>query len=234
MNNSILQLKFKQRLNKLDSHDYDNIEPWQMAEAFNKAQLNWCRRQIHGYNYFKEGDEGSKIRKDDLQILLKEKKMRSEKKKLYYETEQLPSDYFQYKRVSCNANSDLCEKKRGMVVYLAEEANVNELLRDVNRNPNFAWGETFCTLIGNKVRLYTNDEFEIDDIMLTYYRFPVYVQFKGFVNPYTGKIAESDIECEFKDDVTELIIDEAVKIISGDIELLNVNKLKQTEVETNN
>ena len=37
MNNDTLQLKLKQRLNKLDSQDYDNIEPWQMIEAFNKA-----------------------------------------------------------------------------------------------------------------------------------------------------------------------------------------------------
>ena len=50
MNNDTLQLKLKQRLNKLDSQDYDNIEPWQMIEAFNKAQLEWCRRNLHGNN----------------------------------------------------------------------------------------------------------------------------------------------------------------------------------------
>ena len=72
MNNATLQLKLKQRLNKLDSQDYDNIEPWQMIEAFNKAQLEWCRRNLHGNNPYKEGDEGSKKRIDDLQILLTE------------------------------------------------------------------------------------------------------------------------------------------------------------------
>jgi len=60
MNNATLQLKLKQRLNKLDSQDYDNIEPWQMIEAFNKAQLEWCRRNLHGNNPYKEGDEALK------------------------------------------------------------------------------------------------------------------------------------------------------------------------------
>lgn len=234
MRNEVIQIKIKQRLNKLDSSDYDNIEPWQIAEAFNKAQLDWCRRQIHGYNLYKEGDEGSKVRKDDLQILLKEIPMSSVKKNLYFETEDLPKDYFQYKRISSDAKSDICSNKHKMVIYLAEEANVNELLRDVNRNPSFSWGETFCTLIGNRVRIYTNNEFEVDNVRLTYYRLPKYIQFKGFTNPYTGEKAVNDIECEFKDDVAEVIIGEAVKIISGDIESLNVNQLKQSEVESNN
>ena len=38
MNNATIQLKIKQRLNKLDSSDYDNIEAWQLIEAFNKGQ----------------------------------------------------------------------------------------------------------------------------------------------------------------------------------------------------
>ena len=70
MNNTTLQIKFKQRLNKLASNDYDNIECWQIVEAFNKAQVEWCRRQLHGNNMYKEGDEASKRRVDDLQPLL--------------------------------------------------------------------------------------------------------------------------------------------------------------------
>ena len=70
MNNNTLQLKIKQRLNKLDSNDYDNIEKWQIVEAFNKAQKDWCRRQLHGTNQKSEGDEQSIRRIDDLQILL--------------------------------------------------------------------------------------------------------------------------------------------------------------------
>ena len=57
MTNDTLRLKIKQRINKLDSSDYDNIMPWQIIEAFNKAQSNWCRRNLVGANMTKIGDE---------------------------------------------------------------------------------------------------------------------------------------------------------------------------------
>jgi hypothetical protein len=70
MLNSTITIKIKQRLNKLDSQDYDNLECWQIVEGFNKAQVEWTRRQLHGINILKEGDEQSTRRKDDLQVLL--------------------------------------------------------------------------------------------------------------------------------------------------------------------
>ena len=62
MDNFTLQLKIKQRLNKLSSNDYDNIECWMMVEAFNKGMVDWGRRNLHGLNLVKEGDEQSKRR----------------------------------------------------------------------------------------------------------------------------------------------------------------------------
>ena len=50
MENSTLLIKIKQRLDKLDSQDYDNIECWQFIEAFNKAQIEWCRRNLPNKN----------------------------------------------------------------------------------------------------------------------------------------------------------------------------------------
>ena len=70
MTNDLIQIKLRQRLNKLSSNDFDNLECWQIIEAFNKAQLQWCRRQLHGMNQYKEGDEGSQRRIDDLSLLL--------------------------------------------------------------------------------------------------------------------------------------------------------------------
>ena len=71
MNNNLLQIKIKQRLNKLASFDYDNIECWQIQEAFNKAQLEWVRRMVYGINSRKESSEQTTGLVDDLQILMK-------------------------------------------------------------------------------------------------------------------------------------------------------------------
>lgn len=233
MNNTVLQLKVRQRLNKLASNDFDNIECWQIVEAFNKGQYEWCRRNLHGINVVQEGDEQSKRRIDDMQILLMSKKMTNQDKGLFYETEELPDNYFEWKRISVKAKNDCCSERR-MVVYLAEQADVDILLRDVHSAPSFEWGETFATLKGNRVQIYTNKEFDVTNSELTYYRHPVRIQVKSCVDPYTKQTSPVDVECEFKDDIVELLIDEAVKILAGDIESLYQMQRAQQSVENNN
>lgn len=219
MNNSALQLKFRQRLNKLASNDFDNIECWQIVESFNKAQIEWVRRQLRGSNMFQDGDEQSRRRIDDLQRLLRDEPLSILDKGIYYETElELPSDYLEYKRIDVKAFTECCEDKRPMTVYLAEEDNRSQLLRDEHKKPSFEWAETFSTLISNRARIFTNNEFELCEARLTYYRFPVYIEIEGCVDPYTSAGSPADVECEFKDDIVELLIDEAVAILAGDIE----------------
>lgn len=233
MNNTVLQLKIRQRLNKLASNDYDNIECWQIVEAFNKAQVDWCRRNLHGLNVVQEGDEQSTRRIDDMQILLTNYTIPVNKKDLYYETANLPDNYFQWKKIGVTGSNDCCDD-RDFVVYLAEVGNTGLLLRDENKKPSFEWGETFATLQGDKVWIYTNNEFEINKAVLTYYRLPVKIQIANCIDPYTSLASPLDIECEFKDDLTELLIDEAVKILAGDIESFNQMQRAQQSVENNN
>ena len=232
MLNSAIEIKVKQRLNKLDSQDYDNIQCWQIVEAFNKAQVEWVRRQLHGTNAFKEGDESSNRRKDDLQRLLVLENLTLGKRDLYYEAS-LPGNYLQWKRVDVYANKECCDKRK-MVVYLAEEDDLSLLLRDKAKEPSFEWAETFATLMDNGVKIYTNDKFDIPNASLTYYRQPVKVQFLNCSDPYTGAASTADVLCEFKDDIVELIIDDAVAIIAGDIESTNQYSRNSQSSERNN
>jgi hypothetical protein len=234
MNNQILRLKLKQRLNKLASNDYDNIEDWQILEAFNKAQIEWVRRMLHGNNLYKEGDELSKRRIDDLQILLTELNLTGAVTDGYFETTNFPpEDYLEYKRISVKANQDCCPEPRAMTVYLGEEANVNLYLRDPLKRPDFEWAETFCTLINNTVRIYVRD-FNIVNSTLTYYRKPVNIEFAGILNPYTGVTSAVDVISEFKDDIVELILDDTAALIAGDIENFNQMQREQQAAERNN
>lgn len=232
MLNSTVTIKIKQRLNKLDSQDFDNITCWQIVEAFNKAQVEWARRQLHGVNLTKEGDEGSTRRKDDLQILLETFNLNIANKQYYY-AGLLPDDYLQWKRVDVLSKKDCCDK-RSMMVYLAEEANLRELLRDKSKQPSFEWGETFATLKGGDVNIYTNEEFDIEQADLIYYRQPIKIQILGCVDPYTNLASTANVECEFKDDIIELIIDEAASILAGDIESGNQFSRGTEGAERNN
>lgn len=218
MENSTIYTKIKLRLNKIDSGDYDNIECYAVEEAFNKATVEWCRRQLHGMNNFQEGDEGSNRRVDDLNIILTpDFKLNLTKKDLFYESDVIPQNYFQWKRVDIVGSSDCCSKKP-FIVYLAEEDNRTILLRDEHKKPSFEWGETFATLVNGRIRIYTNNDFEINEAKLTYYRQPRRIEIAGCSNPYDiDRVNPVDVISEFKDDIVELMVDDAVSILAGDL-----------------
>ena len=232
MLNSTIIIKVKERLNKLDSQDYDNFECWQIVEAFNKAQVEWVRRQLHGINVVKEGDEQSTRRKDDLQILLNTIPVSLSNADRSFSAA-IPENYLQWKRVDVIATKDCCGE-RPMMVYLAEEGNLRELLRDKAKQPNYEWGETFATLKGGEVNIYTNEEFSVASAELVYYRQPRKIEVLGCVDPYTNITTTVDVESEFKDDIIELIIDEAAAILAGDIESINQFSRGTEGAERNN
>lgn len=239
MLNSTILLKVQQRLNKLSSNDYDNIQPWQIVEAFNKAQPDWMRRNLHGLNMVKEGDEQSTRRVDDFQNLIEttgnipNPPLVLTDRQYYWEAP-LPANYMQWKRISSESTKECCPKPKRMVIYLAEQGNLDELLRDKNKQPNYEWGETFVTMKGNKIQIYTNGEFTPVNTQLTYYRQPIRIEITGIQDPYTGLTPIIDIISEFKDDIVELLIDETVKILAGDIESPNQVQIETNSVEGNN
>lgn len=234
MNNAAIQIKVKERLNKLDSKDYDNIECWQIVEAFNKAQIEWCRRQLVGSNILRQGDEQSKRRVSDLGSLLTTVPLVLVSAPLYSESNTLPADYLEFKRLELFATNECCKEPRLMTVYLGEEANAINYLKDENKKPSFEWGETFITLIGKKVRIYTGGNFDIASVSMVYYKKPRLIQIIGCANINTQIVSTVDVISELKDDVVEVIIDDTVSILAGDIEAMNQFSRESQSAEKNN
>lgn len=212
-----ISAKIDLRLNKSASGDYDNIWRYAKQEAYNKATLEWVRRQKRGKNQTQEGDEESADRIDDLQLLLKSESLKFKKKDEYFETERVPLDFLYFKRLTPTAKKGKCSLKINS--ELREEGNVNSL-RFI---PSFEFEETFHTFVGNKLRIYHNKEFDLEKVELIYYRLPKFYDFKNL-----------DTVIEFKDDICEMIVDEACKILASDIESPNQKAVTQERVETNN
>ena len=85
-----------------------------------------------------------------------------------------------------------------------------------------------------KIRIYKNTKFNIVNPILTYYRQPVYIEILNCVDPYTGLVSTVNIDCEFKDDVAELMLDDAASLIAGDIENIYQQQRGQASAERNN
>jgi hypothetical protein len=231
MNNNLLQIKIKQRLNKLDSFDYDNLTCWQIAEAFNKAQIEWTRRQIYGYNIRKEGAEQSSGLVDDLQRLMKHEALLMNEKTIYYDVD-IPSDYLHYVRIDVFGKTECCPERR-ITVYEVEESNISIILNSDDKKPSFEWAETVSTIMDNRVKVYTNGDFKINECHLIYFRKPREVQFNGCIDINTGSTFTADQTCEFNDDIAEIICDNAAMILAGDIESVTQYQREQQSIQTN-
>jgi len=224
MTSGIAIERIKQRLQKQDTNTNSNILDEEYEDALEKGLNDWLRRQHHGFNQFKEGDEQSEQRVDDLQILLKEKRMSVNDLGLYAETVKIPSDYRYYKRLSPQVSKDNCSKV-SIKSYFVEESNVDDYLKDWTFRPSFDFEETFHTMLSNRFRIYHNKDFKVDEVVLTYYRNPVKISCKK---------ADYDVLWEWKEDVAEQIINEAVKILAGDTENINAFEIVNRKTEEDN
>jgi hypothetical protein len=231
MTNAQLQIKIKERLNKLASLDYDNFECWQIVEAFNKAQLEWVRRQIGGYNQKQTGDGSTKINYDDTQKLITTVSLNGMNYADNWVSLPYPADYMNYTSLYVMAKSDCCPD-RNIIVYMVDKADLYVILRDANKKPSFEWGETVAYLAGNEFTVYTNGEFEVTSVDLTYYRKPIPVEFQNCIDISTG-LPGIDVPCEFKDDIAEILVDNAVAILAADIESFNQYTRASTSVQNN-
>lgn len=209
--------QIKLRLEKLDSSDYDNITRYQMEEAVNTAVLQFVREKK------KMSDEQTSFDVDDLQVLLKDQNLSKLDRKGYVLSSKLPADYLFIKRVSPRCNKELCED-----VYikstLVEESNVGELLQDYNSQPSFNFEETFHTLMGNKIKVFHNDDFEVEEILLTYYRKPQVISFEDRFNTKVW---------EWKDDLAEHIINIAVQNLAADTGNQQVYQVSSQKIVNN-
>jgi hypothetical protein len=65
-----IALKIRQRLNKVDTQDDENLPLYVIVEAYNKGQLNIVNKLSSKNNIYKTGLESTTFRVDDLQCLI--------------------------------------------------------------------------------------------------------------------------------------------------------------------
>jgi len=233
MLNSEILIKFQQRLDKLSSSDFANLEWWMYIEAFNKGQIQWVRRQLQGINQTGAGAEGSTRRIDDLEFILPTMPVTMTDNGRYWSCS-LPADYLQWNRVSAYAQ-DACKDcpPRQLIIFESTEVDLDINLNNSGKRPSYQWATTFATVSDKTVKIWTNDEFDIVNPTLTYYRVPVNIEITGIANPVTGIVSATDIQCEAPDNIIELMIDEGVSILSRDIQNYQLMQSTMQENERN-
>lgn len=114
----------------------------------------------------------------------------------------LPQNYFDFSNISVYASTECCGKRR-LSTFEAKSENREELLVDVNNNPTFEFEETFYYFSEDSIVIY-RDGFNIDSVLLTYYRYPLQVDIAGYIN--LNNAASTSINPEFDDKVVNRVL----------------------------
>ena len=82
---------------------------------------------------------------------------------------------------------------------------------------------------GDNIKVFTLDKFEISKIFLTYLRRPRAIDIPGYLKQ-DGQ-PSSQIDPEIPDNIIEMCIDEAVRILSGDMQNQFSNQISQQNLQ---
>lgn len=124
-------------------------------------------------------------------IKINYKKLSLKEKSDIYDSFYLPEDYFDFLNLIPYASKGKCVNQ----ILKSEEVkqeNVPNIFLDVNSNPSFKYRETIYTIGENAVQVYKQD-FDIDSVNMSYYRYPKQIELVYPDNP----------ESNFKDDILE-------------------------------
>lgn len=203
-------LKFIQKVNKNFTNDNISVDRGRFVLIFNEVQNRFVE-------WILEKRNSDDIR--DIQLLLeKDVKLSKDAKILNHQDFKLPDDYFSFVNLQVFAKSGSCGTSK-IGVHEVKSENVEELLIDENNKPSFEFRETFYTISGDTVDIYT-DNFDISKAYLTYYRYPKQIDLEGYIN-IEGKTSTS-INPEFEDRIVDRILNAAAK--DFDINNENFNK----------
>jgi len=119
---------------------------------------------------------------------------------------ELPKDYFDLSDVRANAEKEKCKRKINCVEIQTE--NLTEYLQDEFWKPSFEWDETLFTINSDYLSIYTDNTFQVNDILLNYYRYPSQLKLQDDNNPESDFDSNSLIEWDDKslDDIISLMV----------------------------
>lgn len=135
----------------------------------------------------------------------------------------LPDNYLDLSFIRGVGSQNSC-KNQTLDLFDAKKAeNLPEILNDEDNKPSFKWREAPYLIASNNVNVYTDNTFSVDEILLSYYRYPNKI---ALVDPYNPESAfDETIEIEW--DAKSL--DRIISLTAGEFDLNTNNPRFQAQ-----
>lgn len=243
MNIQEMHYDFKMKLNKIDSNKYRNMKipevDWKLNEAQHLYIALVAEPRIRNYLGF----ETSQRTIDDIaSIVINNKALTSLPASDDFVVFSLPDDYLYFiSTAELFATKEDCKNVKIETTVIQHD---DEAERQAFYKPSFEWRETNIRFFNNGIKVFTNNEFTIDSLSINYIRKPLYMHYAegflaggyklpGHTTPLTGSQ-----NCELPEHTHREIVDLAVALTTGDLELpaayqFKMSKLKLNQLITN-
>lgn len=214
-----LLYKIDQKLNKLTALEHQLIPVENKILALNEAQFRMIKSKMGQGNPAGLGLDSFKKRYEDLEILME----RPAEHPLTVELVDprlnqwiadltlLEPAYMFYIDSYLLADKDKCKNR---IIYvnrdLTKHADVPTLLANSNYRPSFEYEETFCTISGMKLEFYTDGTFTPTKAYVAYIRYPVKIDYPGYVglDGNTSVRRDSELPEYLEDELVNMAVQE--------------------------
>lgn len=164
---------------------------------FNRNMLS----VVQGYLEEKDSDKIEEIKelhKDSYELQISKNSSR-------YSIFSLPENYLEYSTFHVNATSDKgCSSN--ITIFPVKPREIEIILGDEFNKPSFFYREAPFIIVSEGVKIY-KEKFNIDQVLLSYYRAPKYI---SLVNSSDPESAFIDAKIELRDSVVNEILDRTV------------------------
>lgn len=118
----------------------------------------------------------------------------------------LPTNYFDLASARATAEKNNCKDIIELVEIKTE--NLNEILGNEYLKPSFEWREAPYTISSNTLSAYTDNTFEVKELLLNYYRYPNQIKLVDPLDPESDFDQTTLIEWDDKalDDIISIMV----------------------------
>jgi hypothetical protein len=191
-----LLYKIDMKLNKLASVEHQSIPLEDKILALNEAQIKLIKKKIDYNNNYQLGLDAFKKRYEDLQILVYpnqesidqfEKATVTKTTDKVYDTYQvditkLQKQYMLPLDMYAICSKGDCTERPVFLNKVIKHGDISTLMANNHYVPSFEYEESFVVISGNSIMIYTDGTFTVDNLYITYLRYPKKIDSAGYIN----------------------------------------------------
>ena len=206
MNTSEAYDRYLIKTEKNSTNDNISTDKQRFVEQYNEYQIRFLE-------YFYDRKNTDDFRYIESLLIPAKRLDKSDRKSEYYSFN-LPNNYFNLSSVYALGSKGNCKNKKIDLLIELNDINKDFYLSDEFSRPSFEYRESLYTIASNNVNVYYTD-FNIDSLILSYYRYPKKLRLQNPDNP------ESYFDDSFELDFDEKSINRIISATAGGFDINN-------------